>query len=220
MADKQNPPPNIRVWLIEDYSPFRRTVARLINKLDGMSCTGEFSSAEESFRRLAMGDKPDVVLLDVGLPGMSGLDAIARLRKEIPNGRIIILTAFEDDDKIMKAICAGASGYLLKSAPLDQITTAINDVLGGGAPITPQIAKRVLELFASMAPPESKDYGLTPRERQILERMVQGRIKKEIASDLDMNYHTVDAHIRSIYSKLEVHTRAGAVAKALKEGLL
>jgi DNA-binding NarL/FixJ family response regulator len=98
--------------------------------------------------------------------------------------------------------------------------TAATDVLGGRAPINPRIAKRVLELFSSMAPPEGKDYGLTPRERQILDRMVEGRIKKEIASDLDMNYHTVDAHIRSIYSKLEVHTRAGAVAKALKENLL
>lgn len=217
MAEKQQP---IRVWLIEDYSPFRRTVARLIGKLSGMSCTGEFASAEEAFRRLNIGDRPDVILLDVGLPGINGLDAIHRIRKEAPEARIIILTAFEDDEKIVKAIRNGASGYVLKSAPQEEITSAIQDVLGGGAPINPRIAKRVLELFASMAPPEAKDYGLTPRERQILERMVEGRIKKEIASDLDMNYHTVDAHIRSIYSKLEVHTRAGAVAKALKEGLL
>jgi DNA-binding NarL/FixJ family response regulator len=217
MAEKQQP---TKVWLIEDNGPYRRTVARLINKLEGLTCAGEFGSAEESFRRLVMGDKPDVILLDVGLPGMSGLDAIGRIRKEVPNCRIVILSAFEDDDKIMKAICAGASGYLLKSADQAQITAAIQDVLSGGAPINPRIAKRVLELFAGMAPPEAKDYGLTPRERQILERMVDGRIKKEIASDLDMNYHTVDAHIRSIYSKLEVHTRAGAVAKALKENLL
>ncbi len=210
----------IRVWLVEDNIPFRRAVARLINKLDGMTCAGEFGSAEESFRRLAIGDIPDVMLLDVGLPGINGLDAVGKIRKALPETRVIILTAFEDDDKIVKAICNGASGYLLKSAPMEEISSAILDVVGGGAPINPRIAKRVLELFSSMAPPEGKDYGLTPRERQILERMVEGRIKKEIASDLDMNYHTVDAHIRSIYTKLEVHTRAGAVAKALKERLL
>ncbi len=210
----------IRVWLVEDNIPFRRAVARLINKLDGMTCAGEFGSAEESFRRLAIGDIPDVMLLDVGLPGINGLDAVGKIRKALPETRVIILTAFEDDEKIVKAICNGASGYLLKSAPMEEISGAILDVVGGGAPINPRIAKRVLELFSSMAPPEGKDYGLTPRERQILERMVEGRIKKEIASDLDMNYHTVDAHIRSIYTKLEVHTRAGAVAKALKERLL
>ena len=215
--EKKNP---IRVWLVEDNIPFRRAVARLINKLDGMTCAGEFGSAEESFRRLAIGDIPDVMLLDVGLPGINGLDAVGKIRKALPETRVIILTAFEDDDKIVKAICNGASGYLLKSAPMEEISSAILDVVGGGAPINPRIAKRVLELFANMAPPEGKDYGLTPRERQILERMVEGRIKKEIASDLDMNYHTVDAHIRSIYTKLEVHTRAGAVAKALKERLL
>ncbi len=215
--EKKNP---IRVWLVEDNIPFRRAVARLINKLDGMTCAGEFGSAEESFRRLAIGDIPDVMLLDVGLPGINGLDAVGKIRKALPETRVIILTAFEDDDKIVKAICNGASGYLLKSAPMEEISSAILDVVGGGAPINPRIAKRVLELFSSMAPPEGKDYGLTPRERQILERMVEGRIKKEIASDLDMNYHTVDAHIRSIYTKLEVHTRAGAVAKALKERLL
>lgn len=221
MAEKEKEKKNpVRVWLIEDNVPFRRAVARLINKLDGMTCAGEFGSAEESFRRLAIGDIPDVMLLDVGLPGINGLDAVGKIRKALPQTRVIILTAFEDDDKIVKAICNGASGYLLKSAPMEEITDAITDVLGGGAPINPRIAKRVLELFSNMAPPEGKDYGLTPRERQILDRMVEGRIKKEIASDLDMNYHTVDAHIRSIYSKLEVHTRAGAVAKALKEHLL
>jgi len=221
MAEKEKEKKNpIRVWLVEDNIPFRRAVARLINKLDGMTCAGEFGSAEESFRRLAIGDIPDVMLLDVGLPGINGLDAVGKIRKALPETRVIILTAFEDDDKIVKAICNGASGYLLKSAPMEEISSAILDVVGGGAPINPRIAKRVLELFSSMAPPEGKDYGLTPRERQILERMVEGRIKKEIASDLDMNYHTVDAHIRSIYTKLEVHTRAGAVAKALKERLL
>lgn len=217
MAEKKQP---VKVWLIEDNGPYRRTVSRLINKLEGMTCAGEFGSAEECFRKIIAGERADIILLDVGLPGMNGLDAIRHIRREVPECRIVILSAFEDDDKIMRAICAGASGYLLKSADQATITAAIQDVLTGGAPINPRIAKRVLELFADMAPPEGKDYGLTPRERQILERMVDGRIKKEIASDLDMNYHTVDAHIRSIYSKLEVHTRAGAVAKALKENLL
>lgn len=219
MAENEKTQP-IRVWLVEDNVPFRRAVARLINKLDGMTCAGEFGSAEESFRRLAVGDIPDVILLDVGLPGMNGIEAVGKIRSSLPQTRVIILTAFEDDEKIVKAICSGASGYLLKSAPMEEISNAILDVVGGGAPINSRIAKRVLELFSSMAPPEGKDYGLTTRERQVLDRMVGGRIKKEIATELEMNYHTVDAHIRSIYNKLEVHTRAGAVAKALKENLL
>jgi DNA-binding NarL/FixJ family response regulator len=158
-------------------------------------------------------------MLDVGLPGMNGLELLAKVREISPDTRVVILTAFEDEEKIFRAICSGASGYLLKTATADQITGAIAEAVAGGAPMTPSIAKRVLEMFSRMAPAKT-DYGLSDREKMVLEKMVNGLTKKEIAAVLDMNFHTVDAALRSIYSKLEVNTRTGAVAKALKEKLV
>jgi DNA-binding NarL/FixJ family response regulator len=129
-----------------------------------------------------------------------------------------MLTAFDDSDKIFRAICAGASGYLLKTAPIERIVEAIEEALRGGAPLTPQVAQSVLRMFATLAQP-AQDYGLTAREKKILELMTQGLIKKEIADRLGVSYHTVDTHLRNIYTKLHVHSRTGAVAKAIKERL-
>lgn len=209
----------ITVWLVEDHAPFRNTVSRLLNSTAGMSCTHLFATGEDALRSLASQTKPNVILLDVGLPGMNGIDFLTQARQAAPDTRIVILTAFEDEEKLFRAICAGASGYLLKTAKADQITTAIKDAHSGGAPMTPSIAKRVLEMFSRMAPAKT-DYGLTDREKLVLEKMVGGLTKKEIAAILDMNFHTVDAALRSIYCKMEVNTRTGAVAKALKEKLV
>jgi len=211
--------PAAKIWLIEDYGPFRRTVSRLINQLDGLKCTGEFASCKDAFGALQRGERPDLILLDVGLPGISGIDAIPRLKQSAPGARVVILTAFEDDDKVFKAICAGASGYLLKSAPLEHVTAAVREALAGGAPINARIASRVLDMFARMAPTRATRR-LTPKETEILQKLGEGLTTKEIATALDMNYHTVDAHLRDIYVKLEVNTRSGAVAKALKEKLI
>lgn len=134
--------------------------------------------------------------------------------------QIIILTVFDDQEKVFKAICAGASGYLLKTSPAEAITDGIRDVMNGGAPMNGRIARMVLAMFSKMAPPLSNDYGLTERERQILNLMVEGLIKKEIADKLDVSFHTVDTHLRNIYTKLQVNTQTGAVAKALREGLI
>jgi len=125
---------------------------------------------------------------------------------------------FDDDDKIFKAICAGASGYLLKTSPVEKIVDSIHEVHNGGAPMTPRVAHSVLEMFGRLSTPR-QDYNLTSRETKILELMTQGLIKKEIAERLDLSYHTVDTHLRNIYTKLHVHTRTAAVAKALKERL-
>lgn len=211
--------PALTVWLVEDYAPFRNTVSRLLNSTSGMACTHIFATAEDALRSLQTQPKPDVILVDVGLPGMNGLDFLHKVREVSPDSRVVILTAFEDDDKIFRAICSGAAGYLLKSADASQITSAITEAHSGGAPMTPSIARRVLDMFSRLAPART-DYGLTDREKQVLEKMVEGLTKKEIASVLDMNFHTVDAALRSIYSKLEVNTRTGAVAKALKEKLV
>jgi DNA-binding NarL/FixJ family response regulator len=209
----------LTVWLVEDYAPFRNTVSRLLNGTPGVACTHIFATAEDALRSLQSQTKPRAILLDVGLPGMNGIDFLAKIRQIAPDTRVIILTAFEDEDKVFKAICAGAAGYLLKSADAGQITAAIREADAGGAPMTPSIARRVLEMFSRMAPAKT-DYGLSEREKLVLEKMVEGLTKKEIANVLDMNFHTVDASLRNIYSKLEVNTRTGAVAKALKEKLI
>ncbi|MEN9284382.1 MAG: hypothetical protein RLZZ179_1875 [Verrucomicrobiota bacterium] len=211
--------PPVTVWLVEDYAPFRNTVSRLLNATNGLACTHLFATGEDALRSLQTQPKPNVIMLDVGLPGMNGLELLAKVREVSPDTRVVILTAFEDEEKIFRAICSGASGYLLKTATADQITGAIAEAVAGGAPMTPSIAKRVLEMFSRMAPAKT-DYGLSDREKMVLEKMVNGLTKKEIAAVLDMNFHTVDAALRSIYSKLEVNTRTGAVAKALKEKLV
>ncbi|RYD17563.1 MAG: response regulator transcription factor, partial [Verrucomicrobiaceae bacterium] len=162
---------------------------------------------------------PDVILLDVGLPGMDGIEGLRRFREAAPGTALLILTVFEDDGKILRAICAGASGYLLKTAPVEEITAAIHDVLAGGSPMNSRIARRVLTMFSQLVPAK-KDYGLTAREKGILQLMVDGNIKKEIAALLDVSVHTVNTHMRHIYEKLQVHTGTKAVAKALQERLL
>jgi DNA-binding NarL/FixJ family response regulator len=184
-----------------------------------MACTHIFATAEDALRSLQTQAKPSAILVDVGLPGMNGIEFLTKVREQAPETRVIILTAFEDEDKVFRAICAGAAGYLLKSADATQITSAILEAHAGGAPLTPRIARRVLEMFSRMAPAKT-DYGLSEREKLVLEKMVEGLTKKEIANVLEMNFHTVDAALRSIYTKLEVNTRTGAVAKALKEKLV
>ncbi len=207
------------IWITEDHAPFRRTLARVLNSESGLSCTQQFDSSEALLKALAGAEKPQLLLLDVGLPGMSGLDAIQHVRRASPATLVVILTVFDDDDKIFQAICAGASGYLLKTSSATEITQAVHDALSGGSPMNPRIARRVLAMFSKLAP-KTADYGLSEREREILQLMTTGLIKKEIADRLQLSVHTVDTYLRRIYDKLEVNTRTGAVAKALKEGLV
>ncbi len=208
------------VWLIEDHADSRRVLARVLNRAATMKCPCAFSSCEEALAALRSSPPPDVILLDVGLPGMSGIEGIPHLKAIAPAAHIIMLTVFDDQEKVFNAICAGASGYLLKTADEEAIAHAVQEVLQGGAPITPRIARLVLNMFASRAAPSRREYGLSAREREVLELMVQGLIKKEISDRLGLSYHTVDNHLRSIYAKLQVHTRGGAVAKAVAEHLL
>lgn len=214
----------ITVWLVEDNAAFRKSVARAIESTEGMECTGDFGDFETAEAELQKGEaKPTMVLLDVGLPGLNGIDALSRIRELAPETRSVILTVFDDDDKIFRAICAGASGYLLKSSRVEAIADAIFQVAEGGAPMTPTVARRVLDLFTkrdTRRPGGNDDYNLTDREQDILRLMADGLIKKEIADSLDISVHTVSTHIRSIYEKLHVNTNTGAVAKAIKEDLI
>ncbi|MEO0446488.1 MAG: response regulator transcription factor [Verrucomicrobiota bacterium] len=212
----------INVWIVEDNSVYRRGLARTLSSVPGLSCQGQFDRAESLFTALRKENRPDVVLLDVQLPGMDGITALAELQTHFPELRTIILTSFDDSEKIFRAVCAGASGYLLKSAQKEEISRAIREVFEGGAPMTPSVSRKVLDQFASGSPggDRSRDYDLTDREKDILRLMADGLIKKEIADHLAISVHTVNTHMRSIYEKLHVNTNTGAVAKAIREDIV
>lgn len=207
------------IWITDDHAPFRRALARVVASAEGLCCERQFDSAEALLSALKASAPPDLILLDLGLPGISGLDAIRTIKTQTPGTLVVILTVFEDDEKVFQAVCAGASGYLLKTSSAAEITQAVRDALAGGSPMNPRIARRVLDMFSRFAPKQG-DYGLSEREKEILQLMVSGLIKKEIADRLSLSIHTVDTYLRRIYDKLEVNTRTGAVAKALKEGLI
>lgn len=209
-----------RIWIAEDNATYRGAVARALSAREEMTCEKQFSTGKSLLQALDSNDaSPDVILLDVGLPDGSGLDHIPRIRDLAPECRVLILTVFEEEGKITEAICNGAQGYLLKSASVEELVQGIQLSLAGGVPMTPRIAHCMLKLFSQFAPKQA-DYGLSAREKDTLELMVQGYIRKEIADRLGLSLHTVDTYLRGVYRKLEVNTRTGAVAKALKEGLI
>lgn len=213
--------PTVHVWLVEDHKTYGERLMRALNRMDGLRCTQRFTACEDAFASLTdkAASSPEVLLLDVELPGMSGIEGIARLRQLAPKMAIVILTVFEDDDKIFRAICAGAAGYLLKTSSTEDIATAIRSAASGGSPINPRIAKRVLEMLSTANKPP-RDYGLTPREHDILQLLVQGHTIKEAAAQLGIGYYTADEYIRSVYEKLQVRSRGSAIAKAINERLV
>ena len=207
------------IWLVEDNDRFRANIRDLINESPGLACDLAIPSCEEALARLDAEPAPDIVLMDIGLPGLDGIEGIRRVKSIAPSVQVIMLTVFDDSDKIFRAICAGASGYLLKSAAPDEIIRSLGEILKGGAPVNAQIARKMLDMFAEIAAPKG-DYQITSSEKEILNLLVQGNPKKQIAHDLGVSFHTVDTHLRNIYAKLQVHSRSEAVAKALKERLL
>jgi DNA-binding NarL/FixJ family response regulator len=214
---EQNAP--VTVWLVEDHKTYGERLMRALNRLDGIHCAQRFTACEDALAALDQSDAPRVLLLDVGLPGMSGIEGLALFRQQAPRTALVILTVFEDDDKIFRAICAGAAGYLLKTSSTEDLAAAIRTAAAGGSPINPTIARRVLEMFSKANPPV-RDYGLTPREQEILQLLVQGHTIKEAAAQLGIGYYTADEYIRSVYEKLQVRSRGSAIAKAVKEKLV
>lgn len=213
-------PTKTTVWLIEDNADYRRMVAWQINQISGLNCVHTFSTCEEALLTLRSEPPPQVVLCDVGLPGMDGIAGISAIKELSPSTHVIMLTVHENHNKVLGAICAGASGYLLKDSSEEAITAAIYEVLNGGAPMNGRVARLVLEAFARQNSAPRNNYGLSEREKTILQYMVKGMIKKEIADEMGLSYHTVNNYLRRIYDKLHVHTRGGAVAKTLEEKLL
>jgi len=218
MNNESTPPALIRTWLIEDNRSFRNTVTRVLKQAGGgIDCQRVFSNPREALTALAKETPPEVILLDIDLPEMSGLEAISRIKATAPETQIVMLTVSDDPDKVSRALCTGASGYLLKSASVDRIAEAVREVVTGGAPMTPRVARMVLQLLPRASGVPANEPGLTARERDVLQLMTEGLAKKEIADRLSLSFHTVDTHIRNIYTKLHVHTRSGAVAKAMNE---
>ena len=206
------------VWVVEDHPDFRNTIMRVL-ALRPEICPRAFGTCEEALDRVAAGDSVHVILLDIGLPGMSGLDGITEFKTLSPTTQIIMLTSFDDPHKVKKAIRAGATGYLLKTADAQQIADSISEVLHGGAPLDTHIARQVLEMMSARAVCGA-NYRLAPRELEVLEGLVEGKTVKQIAGDLSVSYHTVDTYLRRLYQKLDVQSRSLAVSKALQQRLV
>ncbi len=205
----------ITVSIVEDNDQLRGTLARVIDRAEGFRCLGQHPSAEAALDSVPK-EKPDVVLMDINLPGMNGVECVRKLKQLLPQTQVVMLTVYEDTENIFNALAAGAMGYMLKRTPRDELLAAIREVIRGGSPMTTHIARKVVQSFqrapASAGPTEE----LSPREKEVLDCLAQGFLYKEIADKLGISYETVHTYIRRIYEKLQVRTRTEAVAKFLR----
>lgn len=211
----------ISVCIIEDLDEIRDGLAALIDDSDGYRCAGAFGAMEEALERLPgnVPALPDVALIDIGLPGMSGIAGVRLLRERWPSISSLMLTVHDENQRIFEALCAGANGYLLKNTPPERLLESIRDVAEGGAPMSPEVARRVVQIFREFQPPPDADYDLTPHESRILQMLVRGENCKTTAEKLGATVHAISYHLRNIYEKLQVHSRTEAVAKALRSGM-
>jgi DNA-binding NarL/FixJ family response regulator len=203
------------VSIVEDNDQLRGTLARMINKSEGFRCISNYPSAEAALEGLP-NDRPDVVLMDINLPGMNGVECVRRLKQTIPKTLVVMLTAYEDTENIFNALAAGAAGYLLKRAPRSELLDAVKEVCRGGSPMTTHIARKVVQSFQKNGDSSKSSENLTGREQEVLDFLSQGLMYKEIAEKLGISYETVHTYIRRIYEKLQVRTRTEAVAKFLR----
>ena len=209
----------VRVVVIEDLREVREGLAVLINGTEGFRCASSFRTMEDALDGMRVSE-PDVILTDIGLPGMGGIDGIRILRERFVRVPILALTVYDDDENVFNAICAGASGYLLKNTPPGRLLESLQEVADGGAPMSPEVARRVLALFRQFRPPERAPSALTPQEMALLKLMVEGHHYKTAASEMGISINTVSFHLRHIYEKLQVHTKTEAVAKALRDRIV
>jgi DNA-binding NarL/FixJ family response regulator len=209
----------ITVGIIEDIWEIRQGIAALINATEGFRCLGSYRSMEEALPGMAR-DVPQVALVDIGLPGMSGIDGIRHLREQHAGLQALMLTVYDDDERIFDALCAGASGYLLKKTPPDRLIAALREAVAGGAPMSPEIARRVITIFRDVRPPARSEYDLTPHETRLLKLLVDGHNYRTAAVQLNVSVNTIAFHIKNIYDKLQVHSKSEAVAKALRHRLV
>jgi DNA-binding NarL/FixJ family response regulator len=207
--------PTTTVSIVEDNDQLRGTLARLIDREEGFSCLSQYPSAEAALEALPK-DKPDIVLMDINLPGMNGVECVRRLKQITPETLVVMLTAYEDTENIFAALAAGASGYLLKRAPRAELLDALREVCRGGSPMTTHIARKVVQSFQKAGASAQPTENLSQREQEVLDCLSQGFLYKEIAEKLGISYETVHTYVRRIYEKLQVRTRTEAVAKFLR----
>jgi DNA-binding NarL/FixJ family response regulator len=209
----------VRVLIVEDHREIRDGLRFLIESTSRYCCAGVFGSMEEALPAIDSA-VAGIVLIDLGLPGMSGVEGIRELSARHPQLRTIVLTIHDDDQRIFEALCAGASGYLLKNTPPARLIEFLDDVMAGGAPMSPEVASRVISLFRTITPPARFDHRLTPHEVRILTLLGEGHSYKTAAAALKSTVNTVAFHVKSIYRKLQVHSKSEAVAKALRHHIV
>lgn len=204
----------INVSIVEDSDKLRGTLARVLNRADGFKCVSQHPHAEDALKDLPS-VKPEVVLMDINLPGMNGVECVRQLKKLLPEVQVMMLTVYEDTENIFDALAAGANGYMLKRTSSKELLEAIQEVKRGGSPMTMHIARKVVQSFQKSVPAQAAE-NLSEREQQVLDLLSQGLMYKEIAEKLQISYETVHTYIRRIYEKLQVRTRTEAVAKFLR----
>jgi len=209
----------IKAAVIEDQKEIREGLQALINGTAGYRCTGAYRSVEEALDKIAF-DVPEVILVDISLPGMSGIEGIPLLKQLYHEASVLVLTIYDDDDRIFSALCAGASGYLLKKTPPARLLEAMKEAVQGGSPMSPEVARRVITLFRDFRPPEQADCDLTPHEVRLLKLLAEGHNYKTAAAELGVSVNTVSFHMKRIYEKLHVHSKSEAVAKALRSRIV
>ncbi len=213
----------IRVAIFEDSKLIRDALQAIISGTSGYNCTGAFADCNRLTEDIRRSD-PDVVMMDIEMPGINGIEATALLHNDFPDIKVLIQTVFNDSEKIFKALCAGASGYILKNDPPAKQLEAIQEVFNGGSPMNPSVAKKVFTFFQNknviLATPGEDNFGLSTREQEILSMMVQGHNCKTIADKAFISYETVRTHVKKIYRKLHVVSKSEAVLKATQQGLV
>jgi len=212
-------PEILRVAVVEDDREIRDGLCALIDGTAGFACTGAYPTMEQALEGIAA-NPPHVALIDLDLPKMSGIEGIRELRRQSPGVSPLVLTVHDENDRLVQALCNGANGYLLKSTPAARLLEAIRESAAGGAPMSPEIARSVVEVFRKVQPPPASEHDLSPHERRILQFLADGESFRAVASRLGVTLHAVSYHVRAIYEKLHVHSRSDAVAKALRAGLL
>jgi len=219
ISTKNNPKDLIYIALIEDNRYIRSGWELAFKNASNLKIVGSFASCEEAFRSESI-ELADVVLMDIGLPGMSGIEGVKYLKEKYSDQIIVMCTVHEDDEKIFDALCAGAVGYMLKKTAPDDLVEAIREAYKGGSPMTPRVARKVIDSFQKPAATSKEQMTLSEREEQVLSRMAQGKTYTAIADELYLSVDGIYYHIRNIYEKLHVHSRAEAVAQGLKKKLI
>src|SRR5215510_2804236 len=213
-------PATVKVAIVEDHREFREYLSALISGTEGFEFLGSFRSVEDALPKQTNSRVPDVMLIDIGLPGMSGIEGIRLFKERYPEILFLTLTVHDDDERIFDSLCAGASGYLLKKTQPSRLVESVREAAQGGAPMSPEVARRVIRLFREIRPPERADYNLTPHEIRILKLLVEGHNYKTAATKLGVAPTTINFHLQNIYQKLQVHSKTEAVAKALRNRLI